>query len=80
MLKNKSTGEVLLVVLFTLYLKEDVDENGNIKEGVVAGQPFKGIAKGVADDEEEDDEEDDEEDEDAEKKPNGIETSTDDID
>jgi hypothetical protein len=34
-LKNRATNKVLFVVLFTLYLKEDVDENGNIKEGVV---------------------------------------------
>jgi hypothetical protein len=27
-------------VLFTLYLKEDVDENGDLKPGVEAGKPF----------------------------------------
>jgi hypothetical protein len=30
-LRNKSTGEVYLVILFTLYLKEDVNEDGSIK-------------------------------------------------
>ncbi|KAI9896320.1 hypothetical protein N3K66_008492 [Trichothecium roseum] len=33
-LRNKSTGAVYLVVMFTLYLKEDVNEDGTIKEGV----------------------------------------------
>jgi hypothetical protein len=36
-----------LVVLFTLYLKEDVDEHGNVKEGVEGGKPFEGRAVGV---------------------------------
>ena len=39
-LKNRATGKVLLVILFTLYLKEDVDENGNVKDGVQGGIPF----------------------------------------
>jgi hypothetical protein len=30
-LRNKSTGQVYLVILFTLYLKEDVNEDGSIK-------------------------------------------------
>ena len=42
-LKNRATNRVLFVVLFTLYLKEDVDEEGNIKEGVEenANKPFE---------------------------------------
>lgn len=40
MLKNRATDRVLFVVLFTLYLKEDVDEEGNPKEGVETGKPF----------------------------------------
>jgi len=28
------------VVLFTLYLKEDVDDEGNVKEGVEGNVPF----------------------------------------
>ncbi|KAM4055992.1 hypothetical protein HRG_002917 [Hirsutella rhossiliensis] len=32
-LRNKDTGEVYLVILFTLYLKEDVNEDGTLKEG-----------------------------------------------
>ncbi|RDW87391.1 hypothetical protein BP5796_03085 [Coleophoma crateriformis] len=52
-LKNRKTNTVLFVVLFTLYLKEDVDEHGNVKEGVEGGVPFKGIAKGYEDDKDE---------------------------
>lgn len=29
-LRNKATGQVYLVILFTLYLKEDVNEDGSI--------------------------------------------------
>jgi hypothetical protein len=29
------------VVLFTLYLKEDVDANGRVKDGVEGGKPFE---------------------------------------
>lgn len=39
-LKNRATDTVLFVVLFTLYLKEDVDEDGNVKDGVEGGKPF----------------------------------------
>jgi hypothetical protein len=46
-LKNRKTDVVYLVVLFTLYLKEDVNEDGTIKEGVVGGKPHEGTAKGV---------------------------------
>lgn len=31
MLRNKTTKQVYLVVLFTLYLKEDVNEDGSLK-------------------------------------------------
>ncbi|RFU27126.1 hypothetical protein B7463_g9210, partial [Scytalidium lignicola] len=87
-LKNKATDEVLLVVLFTLYLKEDIDEEGNVKEGVVGGKQFNGTAKGFeSSDEEDDDEEevfedarDDEDDKRRDTVPNGVETSLDDID
>lgn len=30
-LRNKSTGQVFLTILFTLYLKEDVNEDGTLK-------------------------------------------------
>jgi len=46
-LKNRKTDVIYLVVLFTLYLKEDVNEDGSIKEGVVGGKPHEGAAKGV---------------------------------
>lgn len=39
-LKNRATDRVLFVVLFTLYLKADIDENGNPREGVETGKPF----------------------------------------
>jgi hypothetical protein len=39
-LKDLGTGKPLFVVLFTLYLKEDVDEDGNLKEGVEGGKPL----------------------------------------
>jgi hypothetical protein len=45
-MKNRKTGEVLFVVLFTLYLKEDVDEEGNLKEGVEVGKPFDLLEEG----------------------------------
>ncbi|KAK8061868.1 hypothetical protein PG994_008234 [Apiospora phragmitis] len=35
-LRNKSTGDTYLVVLFTLYLKEDVNENGSLKPAALA--------------------------------------------
>ena len=47
-LKNRKTDTVLFVVLFTLYLKEDVDEEGNVKEGVEGGKPFDLLPKEVA--------------------------------
>ena len=42
-LKNRATNKVLFVVLFTLYLKEDVDEEGNIKQRAMedANKPFE---------------------------------------
>lgn len=42
-LKNRATDTVYFVVVFTLYLKEDVDKEGNIKEGVVGGVPNGGL-------------------------------------
>ncbi|TQS32579.1 hypothetical protein Golomagni_07101, partial [Golovinomyces magnicellulatus] len=33
-LRNKTSGDVYLVVVFTLFLKEDVNEDGSIKDGV----------------------------------------------
>jgi hypothetical protein len=47
-LKNRKTDTVLFVVLFTLYLKEDVDENGNLKDGVEGGKPFELMPKDQA--------------------------------
>lgn len=40
MLKDVGTDKLLFCVLFTLYLKEDVDEDGNLKEGVLGGKPL----------------------------------------
>jgi hypothetical protein len=39
-LKNRATDKVLFVVLFTLYLKDDVNEDGTLKEGVEGGKPL----------------------------------------
>jgi hypothetical protein len=39
-LKNLKTDTVLFVVLFTLYLKEDVDDDGVVKDGVEGGKPL----------------------------------------
>jgi hypothetical protein len=39
-LKNRATDKVLFVVLFTLYLKDDVNEDGTLKEGVEGGKPI----------------------------------------
>jgi hypothetical protein len=47
-LKNRKTDTVLFVVLFTLYLKEDVDEHGIVKDGVEGGKPFHLLPKEVA--------------------------------
>ncbi|KAG9243639.1 hypothetical protein BJ878DRAFT_423142 [Calycina marina] len=44
-LKNRKTGKVLLVILFTLFLKEDVDEAGHVKEGTERGIPFDKMDK-----------------------------------
>ena len=45
MLKNRRTNEVLLVVLFTLYLNEDLDEEGNVKPSLEACLPFDKMEK-----------------------------------
>ena len=47
-LKNRKTDTVLFVVLFTLYLKEDVDEHGIVMDGVEGGKPFHLLPKEVA--------------------------------
>ncbi|PVH88149.1 DUF1769-domain-containing protein [Cadophora sp. DSE1049] len=79
-LKNRDTDTVLFVVLFTLYLKEDVDENGNVKEGVEAGKPFDGGEKAKGVDGEGEGKEKEKEKEVAEKGENLPETSEDDVD
>lgn len=70
MLKNRATNKVLFVVCFTLYLKEDIDADGNVKPGVVGGIPFDKMDKELAEKhqrkkngEDEEDEDEDEEDE-----------------
>lgn len=45
-LKNRRTGNVLFVVLFTLYLKEDVGEDGTVREGVEGGKPLVLMGEG----------------------------------
>ena len=54
-LRNRSTSDVYLVILFTLYLKEDVNEDGSLKPaaleatakrsgGRAPGEPLEPIA------------------------------------
>lgn len=58
-LRNRSTGQVYLVVLFTLYLKEDVNEDGSLKPAALkatakasGGQGEKGKPMEVEDSDE----------------------------
>lgn len=67
MLKNRVTGVVYLVVLFSLYLKEDVNEDGTIKEGVDLDKG-KQVTVGE-EDEEESESSSEEEEEEEEAKP-----------
>lgn len=73
MLKNRVTGVVYLVVLFSLYLKEDVNEDGTIKEGVNLNQ---GKQVTVEEEDVEESESSSEEEEEEEKPPakNGVKT------
>jgi hypothetical protein len=34
-LRNRATGETYLVILFTLYLKEDINEDGSLKQAAI---------------------------------------------
>lgn len=43
-LRNKSTGTVYLVILFTIYRKEDVNEDGSLKPGAVGASGSEGKA------------------------------------
>ena len=54
-LRNRSTSDIYLVVLFTLYLREDVNEDGSLKPaaleatakksgGLAPGEPLEPIA------------------------------------
>lgn len=36
MLRNKATGDTYLVILFTLYLREDVNDDGSLKPAALA--------------------------------------------
>lgn len=36
MLRNRATGDVYLAVVFTLYLKEDVNEDGTLKPAALS--------------------------------------------
>ena len=42
-LRNKATGDVYLVVVFTMYLKEDVNQDGTLREG--AAERIAEVAK-----------------------------------
>lgn len=71
MLKNRVTGVVYLVVLFSLYLKEDVNEDGTIKEGVDLGKG-KQVTVGEEDVEESDSGSDEEDEEAKPAAKNGV--------
>lgn len=51
-LRNKKTEDVYLVVVFTVYPKEEVNEDGTLKEG--AGKSFEKPAVAATDAEEHD--------------------------
>lgn len=71
-----------MVVVFTLYLKEDVDEDGNIKQGVVGGQQHTSAK--FEDEDDNDDEgadyEGSDDDEKKQKKEAKVDTNEDDVD
>ena len=48
MLRNRTTKDTYLVILFTLYLKEDVNEDGSLKPAALeaAAQKSGGVAPG----------------------------------
>lgn len=49
MLRNKSTGDTYLVILFTLYLREDVNDDGSLKPAALAAhQPETAEAGAVS--------------------------------
>lgn len=51
-LRNKTTGAVYLVIVFTLYLKEDLNEDGTLIEGA---EPRPGDVDEDDDDDDDDD-------------------------
>ncbi|KAG9236451.1 hypothetical protein BJ875DRAFT_227877 [Amylocarpus encephaloides] len=75
-LKDKATDTVLFVVLFTLYLKEDVDEEGNLKPGIEGGSDGMVMRNGVLHDGAKEDTEDN----DGGKAEGNMETSEADLD
>ncbi|KAB5584883.1 hypothetical protein GE09DRAFT_945876 [Coniochaeta sp. 2T2.1] len=87
-LRNKTTGQVYLVILFALYLKEDVNEDGSIKpHAFEAAKKASGhVATDGADETKDSDEESFDEEkaiEEARRKLSGVavdETSADDVD
>ncbi|KAH8650518.1 hypothetical protein BGZ60DRAFT_389160 [Tricladium varicosporioides] len=44
-LKNRATDTVLFCVLFTLYLKEDINEDGTLKDGIEGGKPIANMSE-----------------------------------
>lgn len=79
MLRNKSTGQVYLVVLVSLYLKEDINEDGSIKEGATE-RAVGAAAGGHQTDETHDEEATLKEARDKFGEPHAAETSADDVD
>lgn len=82
-LKNRKTGTVYMVVCFTLFLKEDVNEDGSLKEGVdpYKGKPPRELEKQRAEaaaqkDDDEDDEDDSDDDEFSSAKGGSVKDAT----
>lgn len=87
-LRNKSTGTVYLVILFTIYRKEDVNEDGSLKPGAVGASGSDGKSEGPdSHDDEHEDFDEDKAIEEAKRKlstvdltEGGVETNADDVD
>ncbi|KAF4630678.1 hypothetical protein G7Y89_g7456 [Cudoniella acicularis] len=88
-LKNRATDTILFVVLFTLYLKEDVHENGELKDGVEGGKPLSLLSDEATEKHEKakngeiisvEGEENEQAENEKVEQGNGVETSADDLD
>jgi len=79
-LKNRVDGTVYLVVLFTLYLKKNINEDGTIKEGVHMDEEVEGSGTDTDGEDQYESAEEGEQKEGKENKGGLRETSADDVD